>query len=431
MQYNTGESSKKKSSWIGLQKEKVYDVLLVSFSFYPDIEATSKLMFDLAEDLAEKGLKVAVFTQNRSYIDPQQQFSSFESVKGCDVYRTKTPCLNKNKAFSKLLMYWIFARSAARFTKQIKVGTVLAVFPPFFTAFNVLKICKRKNIPFVLILHDLHPDTAIRRKQISKNHPLALLLKKQTRFLMKSSSRIVTLGRDVTQYLIEAYKVLPEKISYIPNWGREISDISPNFNRHACMRDSFLVLYTGNFGEASDFATLFQAAKQLEKVDEDIRFLLVGNGRKKSFWEDYVKRNSISNVTFSDFVPEEKYTDLLKQAFVLVLTLRESSKGMSVPSKLYYYLSVGKPILAIVPELSEVDIAILQDNFGLSCRNNDVKSVIRSLLKFKNDQEHYHLICKNAVQTFNKKYSQKICTNQYYELIKSILRANNLGNNRF
>ena len=400
-----------------------YDVCLVTLTFYPDIAATSKLMYDLATDMAEKGLKVAVFTQNRSYYDPEEKYPSSEHIRGCDVFRAALPKFDKNKAWQKSLLYLGFAREARKFQEKLNVRSVMVVFPPLFVAFHVLKVCLKRSRPFVLILHDLDPDPAIRRQQISRYNPLAVILKGQNRFLFRNASRIVVLGRDVEQYLVKEYKVLPEKISYIPNWGRELpesplkSQITVNSMNH-----SFLVVYAGNFGETADLETLFRSAEEIEKNDETIHFLLVGNGRKRIFWENYVKRKGLGNITFSDFLPEDQYQELLRRASAFLVTLRETSRGLSVPSKLYYYLSAGKPILAIVPEFSETGLVINEDGSGVVCPNGAVDICVDQVLQMKNDPVYYKTLSENATNSFEKKYSQKKCTDKYYDLLQEIIQ---------
>jgi len=394
-----------------------YDVCITTITFFPDINATAKLMYDLAGDLADKGLKVVVLTQNRSYHDPNKIFPSFERIGGFDVIRVSLPSFDKNKGLAKLLMYLFFAQKASAKVKKIQANLFFAVFPPFFAAYYMMKKCLERSIPFVLILHDLHPDTAIRRKQISARHPLALLLKRQTRALMKESTRIVTLGRDVNEYLKRIYGVTDDRMVYIPNWGRPM----PSF--HGAKPDEeapFTVLYAGNFGEASDFWTLLKAAKKVQELDRKISFLLVGNGRKRAALEDYAKKEQIDNIRFSDFLPEEEYLELLRQASVCVVTLRESSMGMSVPSKFYYYLSAGKPILAILPEQSEVARAINEDCLGCVCTNDDPDCAAEAILKLKKDTDFYEKICMNVENVFRRKYSQQVCTEKYFNLIKEL-----------
>lgn len=401
-----------------------YDVCLVTLTFHPDIAATAKLMYDLATDMVGKGLRVAVFTQNRSYYDPEKEYTSFEQIKGCDVFRAELPEFDKNRVWQKLLLYLVFARKARKFQDKVNTRSVMVVFPPLFVAFYVLKVCLKLSRSFVLILHDLDPDPAIRRQQISRYNPLAIILKRQNRFLFRNASRIVVLGRDVENYLAKEYKVLPEKISYIPNWGRELpgSFFNMQLMDHS-VKEPFLVVYAGNFGESADLETLFLSAGEIEKIDDTIHFLFVGNGRKKRVWEDYVIRKGIRNIRFAEFLPEEQYQELLRRASAFVVTLRETSRGLSVPSKLYYYLSAGKPILAIVPELSEIDLAIKEDGFGAVCPNGAVEMFVEQVLMIKNDPDHYKKLSENAALSFRKNYSREKGTVKYYYLIKEILQG--------
>ena len=94
--------------------------------------------------------------------------------------------------------------------------------------------------------------------------------------------------------------------------------------------------------------------------------------------------------------------------------------GMSVPSKFYYYLSAGKPILAILPEQSEVARAINEDCLGCVCTNDDPDCAAEAILKLKKDTDFYEKICMNVENVFRRKYSQQVCTEKYFNLIKEL-----------
>lgn len=393
---------------------KEYDVCLTTLDF-------GNLTYDIAAGLSGKGLRVVVITQCRSYIVPAQKSPSFEQLSGFDIHRLELPKLNKNNAIHKLLMYWAFARKTVKLADMVNAHVFFVVFPPFFAAYHLLRLSLRRKKSFALILHDLHPDTVIRRKQISKYNPLAILLKRQTAFLMQNSTKIIVLGRDVSEYLAKEYKVLPNKMSYIPNWGRNLPEsLSVKNLFPQCSKYPFWVVYSGNFGEASDFDTLFNAIQILEKKDTSVCFIFVGTGRKKRAFQDNAQNQGLSNVFFSDFLPESEYYALLKRASVFLVTLRDSSKGMSVPSKYYSYLSASKPVLAIVPEFSEVWLSIQEDGLGEVCPNGQVDSVVEKLLKLRHDDGYYSSICENVSRVFEKKYNQKVLTNRYYELFREI-----------
>jgi len=402
---------------------ETFEVVLVTLTFWPDIDATSKLMLDLAEDLGKSGLRTLVIAQNRSYQDPRVTYPQYENHETFDIQRVQVPLLNKNMGVHKLLLYSIFGRKVSKVLERTNTGLVLGVFPPFLSTYKVLKTTEGKGCPFVLILHDLHPDTAIRRGQLSKRSLLAKVLKNQTYYLMSNSEVIVTLGRDVANYIEEEYKVERERIKNIPNWGRSIQ-VGSSLVKTSRIQETnrFTVLYAGNFGEASDFMTLLEAADKIKEIEKAIHFDLVGNGRKKQQVIDIVKEKSLDNISFHNFLPEEDYIDRLLSSSAFVLTLRPESKGMSVPSKLYYYLAAGKPIVAIVPKESEIDLAIKEDGFGISCPNGDLDCVANGLIRLKRDKQYYDKLSERTRAVFQIKYKREVVTKKYVNLVKELIK---------
>ena len=80
------------------------DLTLVSLTFYPSTDATSRLMTDLAIGLQERGLEVRVITSNRDYLNPDQVQHSEDCLEGVRISRVKMPKLNKNKTLHKFIM---------------------------------------------------------------------------------------------------------------------------------------------------------------------------------------------------------------------------------------------------------------------------------------------------------------------------------------
>lgn len=395
-------------------ESRKYDVCIMSLTFGGLIE-------DIVKDFLGKGLRVLAISQDSPYDERSTKTSTIESSNHFELIKVKMPRLDKNKSLHKMLMYLIFSKKTAGLAKRINTSAWFAVFPPFFAAYYLLKTCLKKGTPFALILYDLHPDTAIRRGQIGKRNPLAIFLKNQTRFILKNATKVVAIGRDMQQYIMEEYKVLPDRIAFIPNWGHRLPEPDPGETlTYEEENKPFLVLYSGNLGEATDLWSLMKAAKELQRVEENVQFLIVGNGRKEKDLKDYVERELIKNVIFRDFLPQRQYQEVLREASIFVVALRESSKCMSVPSKLYSYLGAGKPVLAIVPKSSEVDIAIGEDGFGISCVNGDIDCIVQGIKTLKNNKDYYNNLSKKALETFHGKYSQGICTEKYFQLLREI-----------
>lgn len=400
-----------------MRYEEEYDLVLFPQTFYPDADATAKLMTDLAEFMVKKGKKVLIVTPNRSYERPNIKYPEFEIIENIHVHRIKIPKLNKNNSLQKVLLYYFFSTKAKKTLKKLNYKVAMAILPPFFVAYNTLKVTKKKGKKFIFLLHDLHPDTLVRRKQVSPNNPLVILLKKHNKYIFQNSDKTIFLGRDQIEYVKESYGISNDKIEFIPNWARENKTCSI---KNTNIKD-FKILYAGNLGESSvNLMEFLKIMKQIEKKDKNIKLTILGNGRKKDLYINYIKENNLKNVEIKSFLPEDEYIEELNKSDAFLVTLREESKGMSVPSKTYYYLSAGKPIIGMLPENSEIDISIKEDNYGFNLNNLSDKEKEDKILELKNNINYYNELKKNSLNSFNSKYKKEIVLEKYYQLIKEL-----------
>ncbi len=387
-----------------------YDIALVVLGF-------DRMFRDLAEGLAQKGLLVLVVSASRSYKNPKEVFLSERISDKLMIERVKIPELNKNKLLEKLLFFYFFSKRLKGVLREKGIRLFIAPLMPLLIPYKTLQLSKKARKPFLFILEDLVPDTWIRRGRFSEKHPFVRLIKKQTKSLLLDSRKVVVIGRDMRDYITETYKVPEENIAFIPNWANNSEKLKRNGEEQ-----EFEVLYGGTIGEAQKLDTLIEAARILQERKVDINIKIVGDGMEKKSLQEIVKRENLKNVQFCELVPEREFRKLMMQTSVLVVTLREESKGMSVPSKLYTYLTAGKPILAIVPEGSEIDMEIEEDQFGISVSGNSPELIADAIIKLKEDKEFRERAGENALKAFETKYNNAIAVNKYYEVIKELLK---------
>ncbi|MDN5346113.1 MAG: hypothetical protein PWQ73_617 [Petrotoga sp.] len=401
-----------------------YDVVLFPQTFYPDVDATAKLMTDLAEFLVKKGKKVMVVTPNRSYERPNIKYPEFEIIEDIHVNRIKVPKLNKNNALQKILLYYLFSTKAKRTLKKLNYKIALAILPPFFVAYKTLKVTKKKEKKFIFLLHDLHPDALVRRKQASPNNPLVILLKKHNNYIFKNSDKTIFVGRDQIEYVKENYGINNEKIEFIPNWARDLKEnfIKKDSIKEKYYKSGFNILYAGNMGESQvkSLEKVIKLMKNERLFANSVNLILVGHGRRKDYLLNIAK--DAGNVYFFDYVYDfADYQNLIYFADGYLVTMINEDKGMSVPSKTYYYLSGGKPILADVPVDSEVDILLRENKVGINLNNLEEEEAIENILMLKNNKEYYQELSKNARKAFEDKYSKEVALESYLRVVETLL----------
>ena len=81
------------------QYKEEYDVALVVLGF-------DRMFRDLAEGLAQKGLRVLVVAASRSYKNPKEVFESERISDKLMIERVEIPELNKKKLLEKLLFFY-------------------------------------------------------------------------------------------------------------------------------------------------------------------------------------------------------------------------------------------------------------------------------------------------------------------------------------
>lgn len=401
------------------------DVLIASQMFYPDVTATAKIITDITESVSCY-YKTKVISQNRAYNDPNLIYNNSESIGTVSVHRYSVPPLNKNSNIQRLILSALVAQRSKKYALKEDARVYMAVSNPQNMAYQVAKVAKQKGRPFVYLLHDLYPDV-MEKTGHNENiwRYINAYIKHITKKIFDMSDIIIVIGRDAREYVISNYNVEPERIRVITNWGPEENNIDKErvieYKQRKGWMDKFIVLYSGNIGQTADFEVLLKAAKEMENIDKDILFVIVGNGRKKTFVRDTIINYNIKNTILLDFVPDDEYINMINSADCLFVSLRKELYGISVPSKTYYYLSAGKPIIGVLPPNSEVVLEMMEDGFGVPCTDYSHETLIEAILGLKNDSEKYNLISQNARKAFENKYRKSIVVKQYVELFKELL----------
>lgn len=112
------------------------------------------------------------------------------------------------------------------------------------------------------------------------------------------------------------------------------------------------LVYVGNVGRAQGLDTLVEAARDLPNV----KVTIVGGGSELERLAELAKRQGITNVTFVGPKPWDELMQYYREATVLYAQIGEEYKT-AVPSKMFEYLSTGRPVIFGAPEGSARNLA--------------------------------------------------------------------------
>ena len=107
-----------------------------------------------------------------------------------------------------------------------------------------------------------------------------------------------------------------------------------------------MVGLSGNLGFTHDPVIVFEAARLLRE-DADIHFLLSGWGIGFERLKQLQSEAGLPNVTLVDRVEDGELEQLLSAADIWLIPYRKNVAGVSVPSRFYNLLAVGRPAIVV------------------------------------------------------------------------------------
>jgi colanic acid biosynthesis glycosyl transferase WcaI len=205
--------------------------------------------------------------------------------------------------------------------------------------------------------------------------------------LFRALDTIIIIGRGVEALLLAYKGVESRKIKFIPNWAllpigyREIA-VDNSYRRQ--FNDQLVVVgLSGNLGFTH--SVNFEAARLL-KDGQNIHMLFSGWGSGRKQLTELCAANPLDNVTLIDPVPESNLEEFLWAADVWMIPYRRNVAGVSVPSRIYNLLAVGRPIIVAAEASSEAALMLKEEDVGWVVRLEDPLDLAEAIRSAASDR---------------------------------------------
>lgn len=322
---------------------------------------------------------------------------------------------------SAIKQIWI-----GKFYKHAKDSDVLFVFstPPIQGMAGVF-LKKWKKIPMVYDLQDIFPDSLAGTGLAKKGGLLWKIGRLIENFTYRNADKIIVISEDFKKNII-AKGVPEEKIEVIYNWVDEeaVVDIPRDknvlFDRYGLDREKFYITYNGNIGLTQNMDMLLEVAKAME-ANEDIQFVLVGNGAYLEQVKQIVKERNVGNVTLLPFQPYEDISHVFSLGDVSLVISKPGVGANSVPSKTWSIMSASRPVLANFDE-NELKTIIEDNNCGIFTKAGDKVAFTDAILKLYNDRGLCKEMGKKGRQFVMDNLTKDVGTKKYVDVMKSFYK---------
>ena len=154
----------------------------------------------------------------------------------------------------------------------------------------------------------------------------------------------------------------------------------------------FVVLHAGNLGFSGAWETVVKAARTLN--GDGVGFVFVGDGAMRT--EIEASANGCKAIRILPFRPADQIPYVLAAGDLHLVTIRRGLQGVVVPSKLYTILAAGRPVLALVPEESDVARLIRRGGCGVVASPDDPASMAGLVRELARDPERVAEMSRRA-----------------------------------
>ena len=311
----------------------------------------------MSQHLISRGHKVTIVCGSYSGADTGlvNNFVNGERrghVDGIEIIELNLAYSNSDLFLKRFLIFIKYALKSLKIIFQERYDIIFATSTPLTAGIPGIFARWMKNKPFVFEVRDLWPELPKEMGVIT--NPITLfsmsLLEKAT---YHSAHHLIALAPGISEGIIKK-GINKELVSLIPN-GCDLNifnNIADKWRPSNIDKTDFLALYAGTHGEANGLNNLLDVAKELKnRKRDDIKFLLIGQGKLKDSLKEIAINSELDNVIFHDLIDKKKLASLMSSTDIGLQILADCKafyNGTS-PNKFFDYLSAGLPVLNNYP----------------------------------------------------------------------------------
>jgi len=388
------------------------------------------LLYELALDLGDLGNKVTVITgyPSRRITEEVRQYYLSHPIEqiseNVTVIRVGSKRGEGQGLFVRMVKYVFLTLSIYREARKHEADVIyIYSTPPFL---GLLGSRLSEVAPTLYNAQDLFPDTLVRLKKWGERNPLVKLLRMLEKKVYKNNTRIVTISEDMKKTMI-AHGCAAEKIDVIKNWvdTERIKKVDREenvlFTKFGLDKKHFYVSYAGDIGLFQNWEILLDAAEELDRLNDDIKFVIIGNGSYKANLEKSIRKRKLRNTFVFPLQPVELVASAYSLGDLEIVSLEKGMTRIALPSKIGQILAAGSPILGMFDSDSHISNEIRDCNIGVVVDSFRKESLVELILHYYNNKHELKDMANNARRYAEKELERKTQTKKYNDTLLSMM----------
>lgn len=401
-------------------------IWIISEIYYPDEDGTAFYLTRVAEYLA-CDYEVGVICGGPKYSARGRAVARKELRGRVRIERCMDIYLNKNELAPRVINALFISFSMfLKTVRKMRAGDIaIVVTNPPVLPFLALLACRIHSAKCILRVDDVYPEAIVAAGLLRPEGLAARAIGFLNGLLYRRMDRIVVLGRDMENLVSKRMNGNRSRIRLIQNWADtdSIKPSSKSGNRllqELGLESKFVVLCAGNMGRVQAIETMLGAAERV-KDEAGIHFLFIGQGAKREWMENEVRRKGLGNVTLLGYRPRGEQNIFLNACDISIAALIRGLNGAGVPSRLYNAMAAGKPLLAVAESMSELCIVVNEEQIGWCVSPDDPDGLAEVIKEAMSDQAKLEELGRRARRVAVEKYASDIILARYKSLVKGAL----------
>jgi glycosyltransferase involved in cell wall biosynthesis len=252
---------------------------------------------------------------------------------------------------TRLMFYGSYAVMASAVSALLpRPDVILASSPPLPVGAAAAFAATRHRVRWVLDVRDLWPDAAVAAGELRSGRLLRWASWLERR-LYESAAAITTTTEPFRREILE--RVRPgATVNVVPNGTTRIwlaaAELQVKRHELGLPEERFVWTYAGNVGLVQGLDAALEAAALL---GDEFQLLVVGDGAARAGLEERSRHLPAGAVAWRPLVPPQMAARYLRASDALLVSLAgHPTLSSFVPSKLYDFCAVGRPVVVAAGE---------------------------------------------------------------------------------
>ena len=407
------------------------NLLIYAHYYYPDVASTGQILTELAEGLQDTFHTTVICTVPSYTGKVSQHYRKhkyyYENINGVDVLRIRVPEFRKNFAPSRIvnIVSYFFSAIAAtvRVEQQDYIFTISQ--PPILGGMLGVIGKRLKKAKLIYNIQDFNPEQ-VKAVDFTNNRMILSTMMWLDKRSCRGADKIIVVGRDMVDTLKRRFPDQMVSYAHINNWidEQEIYPLPEDdreviaFKQKFGLDDKLVFMYSGNIGLYYDLPNILKIISRFRKHRE-VCFAFIGEGSVLEELKDYKQTQKLDNVIFIPYQDKKDLIYSLNAGDVHFVMNAKGIKGVSVPSKLYGVMAVGRPVLGILEEGSEARLIVEEAQCGITVapeRYDEIAGLIQKFIDEYSKEErmrmgengHRYLLEHLTKEVSIEKYKEEI-----------------------